>query len=116
MTGLRVSKAFRVKIEHFDFNRKIFMIRNVKGQKDRKTIFLQKIIDEFIKYNKIYFPVNYIFYFGKIKSKHISKKSIEKIFIKYKKLSKINSIHTVHSLRHSFAIYLLESGTDIRYI
>jgi integrase/recombinase XerD len=114
--GLRVSEAARIKLEHFDFNRKIFIIKNAKGQKDRITIISDKLLTDLKIYYQKYKPKTWLFYSGKNKDKHISKRSIEKMFTKYKLASKINPNATVHTLRHSFATHLLENGTDIRFI
>ena len=45
-----------------------------------------------------------------------SAESIWKIFNRLKKRYCVNKKGNVHLLRHTFATYLLESGTDIRYI
>lgn len=112
--GLRISEVVNLKIKDIDSKRMLIHIRDGKGKKDRFSLLSERILLILRDYYLEYKPKVYIFE-GQ-KGGMYSVRSIEKVFKNALNKTKIKKDATVHTLRHSFATHLLESGTDIRYI
>jgi integrase/recombinase XerD len=112
--GLRIGEAVNLRIADIDSKRMQIRIEQAKGKKDRYTLLSAKTLEVLKKYFVEYKPK--IWLFEGQNGGQYSEKSIQLIFHKAKDAAKINKKVTVHTLRHSFATHLLESGTDLRYI
>jgi site-specific recombinase XerD len=113
--GLRVSETVKIKMRDFDLDRKLIMVRQGKGAKDRCSLLSDKLIPVLKKQLILKKPSDYLFTGNDGKS-HLTAESAEKIVKKAVALAGINKKISCHSLRHSFATHLLEAGTSIRYI
>jgi len=113
--GLRVSELVNLKLNDLDFEEKTGHIKKAKGKKDRifnipgiLTKKLQKHVENQRGLNQEYvFPG---------RNSKMSARNLQKIVSRAAKKAGINKEVHVHTLRHSFATHLLESGTDIRII
>jgi len=113
--GLRVGEVVKLKPEDIDSERKLIHIRGSKGRKDRYTILSDIALEILREYWKKEKPRKWLFPSWNI-DKHITTRTAQKIFKNACKKAGIKKDVTVHSLRHSFATHLLESGIDLRYI
>jgi len=113
--GLRISEACNLKITDIDSTNMQIFIRQGKGKKDRYSLLSKANLQILREYWKIYQPKEYLFS-GRYRTDSLSPRSVQKVFDQSLKKAKITKNATVHTLRHSFATHLLDTGTDICYI
>ncbi len=112
--GLRAAEAIQLKVSAIDFNRGLLLIKSGKGKKDRIVplpLKLQEAIREQVRYRK---AEDYVFR-GQYGGAY-STRSAQVVLRRAMERAGIRKRATLHTLRHSFATHLLESGTDIRII
>jgi len=112
--GLRISEAINLKLKDIDSKRMQIHVVQAKGKKDRYTLLGEKTLEILRKYVSKYKPQ--VWLFEGQKGERYSPSSIQANLKIAVDKTGIKKRITVHTLRHSFATHLLESGTDIRYI
>ncbi len=113
--GLRVSEAVNLRLEDIDTERKLIYIKGAKGRKDRFTLLSDTTLKTIRIYIEFYKPEVWLFPSIDKKS-HITTRTAERVFEQACEKAGIAKGVSIHSLRHSFATHLLESGVDLRYI
>ena len=112
--GLRASEAVSLKVEDIDSDRMLIQVRHGKGAKDRTIMLSPQLLGILRTYWRLARPEGWLFP-GRgdkpidVQVLHSACRSATKAAGLVKRVS-------VHTLRHSFATHLLESGTDIRII
>ena len=112
--GLRLSELVNLRLADVNVAQMRLFIKGGKGKKDRYTILSEKALEILKQYIEIYKPIDFVF--EGVTGGQYSVRSVQSVFTEAKYASKINEYATVHTLRHSFATHLLESGTPLRYI
>lgn len=114
-SGCRVSECCKLKIDDLDLREKIARIKAGKGDKDRVIILSNEWIKELKKYMKRK-KIKSEYVFSKKNGKPLSSDTIQRIVRNSTEKAGITKHVSPHSLRHSFATHLLESGENIRKI
>jgi site-specific recombinase XerD len=113
--GLRISEAIHLKPAHIDSQRMVIRVEQGKGQKDRYVMLSPKLLETLRSYFRAVRPKGWLFE-GEGNGQPINRSSVELACQKARRISRIRKPITPHSLRHGFAVHLLESGTDVRTI
>jgi len=114
--GLRISEAVRLKATAIDSARMVIRVEQGKGRKDRYVMLSPKLLEILRSYWKAVRPKQWLFP-GRREDLPITKDAIEAACQKAHRLSGLSKPVTPHSLRHAFAVHLLESGTaEVRAI
>ena len=114
-TGLRLSEALNLKIEHIDGSRKQLLVVKGKGAKDRYVDIPDCLLDLMRAYYRAYKPNIYLFN-GKDRNYPLAPRSAQHLVKQIAKKVGITQNVSPHVFRHSYATHHLESGTNLIYL
>lgn len=116
-TGLRVSEIISLKIDDIDLELGLLVVYT-NDNNQRAIPFGTIALDAITHYIANYRPENdkgeplFINYTGT----QLTRQGFWKIIKQYTKKSNIEKVITPHTLRHSFAVHLIENGADIKTV
>jgi site-specific recombinase XerD len=113
--GLRISEALHLKPASIDRQRMVIRVEQGKGQKDRYVMLSPKLLTSLEDYWRAARPKEWLFP-GDIPGQPLSRDAVGLACHAAQRRSGLNKLVTPHSLRHAFAVHLLEAGTDLRTI
>lgn len=113
--GLRVSEVVRLQACDILSDRLQILVADSKGNKTRYTTLSPKLLEVLRGHWARYHLKRWLFP-GKEPSHHLSNAAAQRAYTRARKAAGIERGRGIHSLRHSFATHLLESGVDVRTI
>ena len=113
--GLRASEVAGLRVVDIDSTRGVILVRHGKGAKDRNVMLSAQLLGILRAYWRVARPTIYLFP-GRDKEHPIDPTVLHAACRSAVKAAGLTKRVTLHTLRHSFATHLLESGTDIRII
>jgi site-specific recombinase XerD len=114
-TGLRLGEVLRLKVADIDSGRMMLRVDQGKGKKDRNVMLGPALLETLRAYWKRYRPKVLLFP-GQDPMRPVNPTLIQRAFIQAKREARIQKRVSFHSLRHSFATQLLDSGVNVRTI
>jgi site-specific recombinase XerD len=113
--GLRVSEAIALKPHDIDNKRMTLRVEQGKGRKDRYVMLSEQLLEILREWYRAARPKIWLFP-GAIPGNHITRDGVGDACRLGHQRSGLSKPVTPHSLRHAFAVHLLEYGTDLRTI
>ena len=113
--GLRRSEIVSLKWGDILFDEHQIHVKQGKGNKDRIVMLPYSIVEYLRSYRQMYPSDDWVFE-GQYRGEALSARTVQQVMANAVAKAGLEKKATVHTLRHSFATHLLESGTDIRYI
>ena len=113
--GLRVSEVCQLRVFDIDSELMRIRVRNGKGRKDRYVMLSESLLPPLREYYKAYRPKVWLFT-SENGEKPLDVRTAQRVFKKSKRKAAIRKPASFHSMRHSFATHLLESGAELCYI
>lgn len=112
--GLRRGELLSLRVRDIDSERMLIHIKSGKGNKDRMVPLSETMLKLLRMYAKAYRP-NDLLFTGQNGGPY-SGTSLQVVFKNAMHRARIKKEATLHTLRHSYATHLLESGVNLRYI
>jgi integrase/recombinase XerD len=113
--GLRIGEVSRLKVASIDSERMLIHVEGGKGGKDRYAMLSPHLLDILRAYWRRARPGLWLFP-GREPGDPVSIAALQDACRVARRKARLGKAVTTHSLRHSFATHLLESGVDIRII
>jgi integrase/recombinase XerD len=113
--GLRISEAVRLTPPAIDSQRMVLRIAQGKGQKDRYVMRSPKLLEILRDWWRVSRARPWLFP-GDRPGEPLTTRAVNRACRKAQRRCGIPKPITPHSLRHAFAVHLLEAGTDVRTI
>ena len=113
--GLRVSEVVALKVADIDSGRMLIRVEQGKGCKDRYVMLSAQLLAILRTYWRLARPRHWLFP-GRDEERPIDQTVLHAACRSACEAAGLTKHVTVHTLRHSFATHLLESGADIRII
>jgi site-specific recombinase XerD len=113
--GLRISEAVRLTVPAIDSRRMVLRIEDGKGHQDRYVMLSPRLLAILRDWWRVHRPPYWLFP-GEHPDQPLTSHAVREACQRAHRLARIPKPITPHSLRHAFAVHLLEAGTDIRTI
>jgi integrase/recombinase XerD len=114
-SGLRLGEVLNLKLTDIDSGQMILRVDQGKGKKDRNVMLSPALLETLRSYWRMSRPRVWLFPSPGGKGP-LNPSVIQRAFIQAKMQARIGKPVSFHSLRHSFATHLLESGVNVRTI
>src|SRR5262249_5550447 len=113
--GARVSEALHLRAPDIDSQRMMIRIEQGKGHKDRYVQLSPKLLELLRAYWRKVRPGEWLFP-GQVPNQPLSREAVGQAVTHASERAGLTKATNPHSLRHAYAVHLLEAGTDLRKI
>lgn len=113
--GLRISEAVRLTPLAIDSERMTLRVDQGKGRQDRYVMLSPRLLQILREWWRAERPTHWLFP-GGVRGCHVTHDAVETACQQARARCGLSKPATPHSLRHCFAVHLLEAGTDVRTI
>ena len=115
-SGVRLDEFSHLRLSDIDSGAMRIKVVQGKGKKDRYTLLSQRALLTLREYYREHRPTTFLFE-GRTAGKSMHNRSIQHaVGLAYKKAGLSQKQFNVHTLRHTFATHLLDSGCDLHTI
>ena len=117
-TGMRLMEGIRLRVKDVDFARHVIIVREGKGNKDRVVMLPRSLApamrQHMLASRAVWETLSVDPRSGEVRRHHLYQERLQRAMKKAVEQAGIHKPVSVHTLRHSFATHLLQSGTNIR--
>lgn len=115
-SGLRLNETLKLETSDIDAERMVVRVRQGKGRKDRYVTMTPTLLETLRAYYKASRPKGRLLFSNRTGDEPTHPTTVQRACVKAARSAGLNKRVTTHTLRHSFATNLLETGTDLRTI